>query len=261
VVVKLAILMPAYNSARFIAPALGSLLRQRDAARLDIIVVDDGSTDGTREVVRSLAEQAPEIRLIEAPHRGISASRNAALDAIAPDADLVSMLDSDDLSPPGRFKRDLVAFAQDPELDLHYGYTRYFIRIGEGELDPDPRGPSTDLRGVHLGASIIRPSLIARIGRFNEALNQAEDTDFLFRMFDLKPLPRIALTSEICVYYRQHDGNTTGDVSAMLGGLTRAIAARLSRARRGEASALPQGFFADLERFKNMQWLSGRKQV
>jgi glycosyltransferase involved in cell wall biosynthesis len=76
---KISIHMPAYNVETTIGSALKSLLRQRDAGDLDIVVVDDGSTDRTCDVVGALAARAPEIRLIGIDHGGISKARNAAL--------------------------------------------------------------------------------------------------------------------------------------------------------------------------------------
>ncbi len=56
---KLSVIMPVYNRERYVVPALRSLVRQRDAADLDIIVIDDGSTDGSAEAVRSMMAENP----------------------------------------------------------------------------------------------------------------------------------------------------------------------------------------------------------
>jgi len=90
---RLSIHMPAYNAEATIGSALKSLLRQRGAGRLEIIVVDDGSGDRTRDVVRAMGASAPEIRLISVAHGGIPKARNAALRAMAPDTDLVGFLE------------------------------------------------------------------------------------------------------------------------------------------------------------------------
>ena len=64
---KLSVIMPVYNRERYVVSALRSLVRQRDAADLDIIVIDDGSTDGSAEVVRSAMDENPCIRLFSSP--------------------------------------------------------------------------------------------------------------------------------------------------------------------------------------------------
>ena len=57
------VIMPAFNAARFIAVAIASLLQERDALALDIVVVDDGSTDDTRTIVEDIAARHPQVRL------------------------------------------------------------------------------------------------------------------------------------------------------------------------------------------------------
>jgi len=249
----LAVMMPAYNAAAFVEDALDSLLRQRDAAELDIIVVNDGSTDATGEIVAAKAGHASEIRLISGPHRGITRARNAAIDALRPGTEFVAMLDADDLSPPGRFARDLRAFAGDSSLDFLYGFTRMFRGVGADRLAPNPAGPWVDMRGVHLGASLMRISLLHRVGRFDEALPQGEDTDFLFRMFDLKP--KIRLIDDLCVYYRRHRDNITNGEALMRSNLSRVVLTRLRRQRQGEGGlALPEGFFVGVDQLADTSW-------
>lgn len=242
---KIAILMAAYNASHHIGDALASLLRQRDAASLDIIVVNDGSTDATGRIVSELARQAPELRLIETPNRGIAGARNTALAAVAPDTDFLTWLDSDDLSPLGRLRQDLAEFAAEPTLDFVYGRTRLFRNIRDDPLDP--AGPFIDLRGVQLGASLARAPLIRRIGPFNEELKLAEDTDFLLRLLELEP--RIKLLDDIRLYYRRHGGNVTNDHQALKQGLARVLGFRLKRARTtGRLVPIPENFFSDLQR-------------
>lgn len=236
---KLAVMMSAYNAAPFIADALASLLRQRDAAQLDIIVVNDGSTDATGEIVRRLAGEAAEVRLIETPNQGIPKARNEALDAIAPDTDLVTWLDADDLSPAGRFARDLPMFA-DPGLDFVYGWTRTFRDTATDPLEPDLTQPYVDVRGIQFGAALLRKSVLDRIGRFDETLARGEDADFLFRLFQLRPA--IKVIDDICVYYRRHGSNVTNDHGEANRFFARAILMHSKRNREGGA-LVPQGFF------------------
>ena len=81
---KIAVMMAAYNAERYIEDAFASLLRQRSAANLDIVVVNDGSTDGTPLIVKRIAAEAPQVRLIETPNQGVTRTRNVLLAAIAP---------------------------------------------------------------------------------------------------------------------------------------------------------------------------------
>ena len=90
---KLSVIVPTYNRERYVSSALRSLLRQRHEVDLDIVVVDDGSTDGTREIVQSLMRDAPEIRLFTQPNQGVSAARNLGLRQMFPTTDFISFLD------------------------------------------------------------------------------------------------------------------------------------------------------------------------
>jgi glycosyltransferase involved in cell wall biosynthesis len=206
---KISIHMPAYNAEATIGSALKSLLRQRDAGGLDIIVVDDGSTDRTRDVVGALAARASEIRLIGIDHGGISKARNAALRATAPDTDLVGFLDADDLSPEGRYAHDVALFESDPALDLVYSRLRFFDREDPEALAPSAASRILDERTVHLSAGLFRRRVLDRTGLFDESLAQAEDTDYLLRIFEGQP--KYFLSDEIGGFYRKHRGAITGN--------------------------------------------------
>lgn len=211
---KLSVIMPAHNRERYVGQALRSLLRQRSDARLDIIVVDDGSTDGTTKVVESLMREAPEIRLLQQPRRsGVSAARNAGLRHLRPDTEVVSFLDSDDVSPAARFSADLVHFHADPSLDLTYGQICEIDRVDDEKLEPAKDCRIRISRGIQLAAGIFRRELIDAVGRFDEDFVQAEDTDYLFRLFERNP--RYAFTDTIAVYYRRHAESLTAHRSEM----------------------------------------------
>jgi len=229
---KVAVLMPAWNASRFIAEAIQSLLVQREAASFDIIVVDDGSTDSTVEIVTNIARAAPEVRLIALPHRGLPSARNAALAAISPDTDIVTFLDADDLSPPGRFARDLAALTSD--VDVYWGMTQ---RFEGGEYSPELE------RGAQLGALLIRAAAIGQYNGFSEDFPIGEDVDFLLRMLETQP--RLRLSDQIAVLYRLHDANSTRNRALVRQVLTRAYLAAARRRLRG-APEVPAGLFRPL---------------
>ena len=102
---KLAVIVPLYNRQRMIVPAIRSLLRQSDAADLDIIVVDDGSTDESATVVRDIAQKERCVRLISQKNMGVTGARNTGLKNLSDDTKLVTFLDSDDISPAGRIAK------------------------------------------------------------------------------------------------------------------------------------------------------------
>jgi glycosyltransferase involved in cell wall biosynthesis len=92
------LIMAAYNAADVIHAAIGSALRQT-LTDFELIVVDDGSTDGTGEIVAALAAQDPRIRLLTQANAGANATRNRAISEAR--GRYVTFLDSDDLKLPG----------------------------------------------------------------------------------------------------------------------------------------------------------------
>lgn len=234
-------MMAAYNAAPFIEDAIASLLRQRDAAAFDIIVVNDGSTDGTGDIVSRLADQTSEIRLIETPNQGVTRTRNVLIDAIAGDTDFVTLLDSDDLSPAGRFARDLSRFAADPSLELSFGDSLLFRKVGPDRLTPDFSSLTIRVRGVQMGAGLYRTDLIRRTGRYDESLRQGEDLDYMLRLFEQQP--RYVVTDDVNYFYRRHASNMTSDVSETQRGVARAIMLAARRKKALGLPPLPRGVF------------------
>jgi glycosyltransferase involved in cell wall biosynthesis len=239
---KLSVIVPTYNRERYVRSALRSLLRQRHEVDLDIVVVDDGSTDGTTEIVQSLMRDAPEIRLFTQPNQGVSAARNLGLRQMLPATDFISFLDSDDISPEGRFKWDLKAFVDDPTLELSYSWMQMVDLLDEENLipaadllDEENLIPAADCReityrGVQVGAGIYRRELVTAVGEFDEGLRQAEDLDFLFRVFERHP--RHHFPDTIGLYYRKHLDSLTARRSEGHRAILRACHKALMRRKR-----------------------------
>ncbi|PLW76637.1 glycosyl transferase family 2 [Cohaesibacter celericrescens] len=246
-------MMPAYNAASYIEVALQSLLRQRNAAEMEIIVINDGSTDSTSDILHRMSNQFDEIKLVETENGGVTRARNIALAHIAPDADLVSFLDSDDLSPMGRFERDIETFRNNPDLDLVYSTLRLFETMDRALLEPTENSDTLDVRGIHLGAGLYKTSFIQSLGGFDEDFVQAEDTDFLLRA--LESQPKFMVTSEIGYYYRKHGGGLTREKSTVVREFSRALL-KSSKRRKvlGPDFQMPQDVF-DIKAFtRNPRW-------
>jgi glycosyltransferase involved in cell wall biosynthesis len=202
--------MPAFNASRFIEQAIRSLLRERDDVALDIIVIDDGSTDDTRAIVEAMARTFPEIRLLRNPRKGIGAARNTGLDHVPGNAELVTFLDADDLSYPGRIGKQRSLMEADPTIDAMYGLLEMFTVLDEARLAPAAGHKTKVVRGPYLQSSMYRPSVFARVGRFDESFRQGCDTDYVLRVIEngLK----LVLDDGLAAYYRRHDANVTLNV-------------------------------------------------
>lgn len=232
--------MVAFNAEPVIGAALRSILLQAQSGlSVSVLVVNDGSTDGTGDIVRSFGSSA--VRLVETENNGVTTARNVALEHMPKDVDLVTWLDADDLFPAGRLARDVEAFAADPALDFTYGYAMLFREESAGGLEPAGGAHTQVVRGIQLGAGLYRTSFVRSIGSFDAGLEMLEDADWLLRMFETTQ--RYRLLDEVCVYYRRHDGNMTRNRSVVRRPFAQVMLKSINRRRTRGSFEIPPGIF------------------
>jgi glycosyltransferase involved in cell wall biosynthesis len=127
----LSLVMPVYNVAPYLERCLESLVAQ-DLSGMEIVIVDDGSTDDCPAILARHAADHPEIRVIRQENGGLSAARNTGLDHIS--GEYVAFIDSDDWIEPGYFRR-LLDLARANDLDLAHGNGTYHFE-GRGQDCP-----------------------------------------------------------------------------------------------------------------------------
>src|ERR1700759_16151 len=118
-----------YNGAPYLGEAIESALAQ-DYDPLELIVVDDGSTDGSADVARTF----PQIRVVRQENAGNGAARNRAVEEAS--GQLYAFLDADDRFTPGKLRRQKAALDADPGLDMVFGHVREFL---SPDLDEEVR--------------------------------------------------------------------------------------------------------------------------
>lgn len=203
----ISVLMPVHNTARFVGAAIESILRQTHAD-LELIVCDDGSTDGSGEIARRMAEGDGRVRTLTLPRRGISAARNAGLAAAS--GRYVACLDSDDLAEPDRLA------VQKEFLDAHAECVALGAQALWIDSDGDPLGV-TDQPLEHeaimrdlwrgLGSAILQPSLMLRreavekVGTYREDLEVSEDLDLYLRLAEIGKLANLP---DRLIRFRRH---------------------------------------------------------
>jgi glycosyltransferase involved in cell wall biosynthesis len=181
---RVAVIIPLYNLDAFVAEAIESALAQTlPPSAVEIIVVDDGSTDGGSEIAR----RYDPIRYVRQDNRGLSAARNVGLAMTR--APFVQLLDADDRLAPDKLERQLAAFDGHPEVGIVYAGWRYIDESGA----PLPQhgwsrhaGDVVDelLLGNLLPpvAPLVRREAIERAGGFDETLTSLEDWDLWLRI-------------------------------------------------------------------------------
>jgi glycosyltransferase involved in cell wall biosynthesis len=198
----ISVIIPVFNGERFIAEAIQSVLAQ-NYEPLEIIVVDDGSTDGTAEVVKILGEK---IRYIFQENGGIAAARNTGLRAAS--GDYIAFLDADDLFCNDKLNLQLKQFDLYVSLGIALGYISRCNFTGQN-TDHELADHSDKSFLLSLGSMLISKSVFHQIGNFDLEMKQAEDLDFFFRVKEAG-IP-IAVHPEIIQICRQHDKNITSN--------------------------------------------------
>lgn len=240
---EVSVIMPAYNASAFIAEAIASLQNQ-EGVILDIIVVDDGSTDGCDRIVGAIAEKDQRVRLIRQDHRGVSAARNTGLRAA--DREYVTFLDADDICAPGRIARQIGKLAPRPDLVAVVGERIYFTEMIAG-LRPQAGSLWERKLDICLASAVFRRETFRRFGGFDEKLRYGEDIDFYFRLFEADS--RFIIEVETAIYYRRHSSNMTNDEAAMHKACLRAYHNSMVRRREsGRARRLDVFFFRKFDR-------------
>lgn len=189
---RITALIPAFNQERRIAAAVWSALQQSYPI-LEILVVDDGSTDHTQEVVRQIPDKR--IRVLHQSNRGVSAARNLGIAAAR--GDWIAFLDADDQWLPRKVERQMDSLTSAPALGWCAGnsllvtqtrglsYVRPFSSPG---CDGRPRLVSAvellkkDLYPWQMPTVMVRKTALEELGGFDESLRTAEDLDLYLRL-------------------------------------------------------------------------------
>ena len=202
------VVMAVFNGARFLPETLASLQAQtmRD---FEIVIVDDGSTDGSPELLRAFAQAEPRCRILTQTNQGQVSARNlGARSAMAP---LIAWLDADDIAEPERLQ------LQRAHLDAHPNLAAVGSSIRTIDEDskvtatvPYPAGPDKVAQAMRSGSALAHSAVMMRrdifleIGGYREALLHAEDYDLWLRLLDGHDADNLPLP---LVRYRMHGGS------------------------------------------------------
>jgi glycosyltransferase involved in cell wall biosynthesis len=197
---RISAIMAAYNSERYLAQALDSVLAQ-SLPPDEIIVVNDGSTDSTFDVLRAFSHR---VHIIRQSNCGPARAYNAAIAASAGDA--LAFLDSDDLWEPDKMLLQHAALTADESLEAVFGAVRQFI---SPELDAKTARnfsvPDDPQPGILKSALLIRRGAFERIGNFDEDHAASDFVEWYARANVLGL--RWRMLPEVVALRRHHVGN------------------------------------------------------
>ena len=214
---KVSVIIPCYNQARFLGEAIRSVLCQ-GYADLEIIVVDDGSTDATWEVASNFAKEDPRVRLVGQENRGLAAARNRGLSEAG--GEYVVFLDSDDRLVSGALAVGIRELGAHPGCAFVAGICRKITADGsvvsgweQFRVRDDPYLELLRSCPVYVPAVMYRRRVFDAVGGFDTSYRAAEDYDLYYRILERFPVYcHDTLVAEI----RRHDANMTRDRTLML---------------------------------------------
>jgi Glycosyl transferase family 2 len=224
----ISVIIPIFNGVHFLPGAVRSILAQ-DYPALDIIVVDDGSTEDVAEAARSLPVEVRLFRL--ETNAGPAAARNRGIREAT--GEMVAFLDVDDEWPAGNLRHMLEVLSAAPNLDAVIGHGQ-LMRDGTDGGGQAYMGSPLESFPWYIAAALFRREAFAKIGLFDESLRFGEDTDWFKRAEEaalaVERLPSISLL------IRRHAGNMTRGKSMVELNTLRVFKKALDR-QRGEKSA------------------------
>ena len=219
------VIMAAYEAEEHVGDALRSVVDQ-DWRPLEVVVVDDGSTDRTAEIASSF----PHVRCLRQENHGVSAARNTAFAASR--GSLVAVLDSDDLMAPGRLTLQAEYLLAHARVGAVLGRQEWLNAPGWLPRDAvygDPNGIPVG------GAAMFRREVLEELGGYDASLERGEDTDLLIRMrergIEHEILPDVVLVR------RFRGGSLTGG-RAVHDSLLRSLRAKLEREHAARAEGV-----------------------
>jgi glycosyltransferase involved in cell wall biosynthesis len=221
--VRVSVVLPVRNGATHFAETLASVLAQTVPAH-EILVVDGGSTDATREIAAAF----PGVRLLDQRGPNLSSAYNTALAELT--GDLVAFQSHDDLWSPAKTERQIEHLRARPGLDFSLVSTEVFVGAG----DSAPPGARLEALGGPrrvrvLEAMLLRRSIVDRNGPFREELAPLADTEWIARLATLGA--RSEYLDDCLLRKRLHSGSTQH--AAGPGRLLRNLKAAIDGRRRG----------------------------
>lgn len=231
------VIMPVYNGEAYLAEAIESIHLQ-NYRPLEIILVDDGSTDNTAKLVSGLQGN---IRYFYQPNSGPPAARNRGLRMAH--GDVIAFLDCDDLWCENKLRTQLAYFVKDPSLEIVLGYTQFVRDTSAGKGIRELQKLSGPWPAMSLGSSIMRRNVFGRVGFLDEDQLFGDDCDWFLRAKELGI--KMVIHQDVTQFYRRHGANITNQIQVDRKYFILTLKKSLDRRRlekEGPAKALPEWF-------------------
>ena len=256
---RVTVVIPAYNAARFLRPAIDSVLAQT-FGDVEIVVVDDGSTDDTLRIAQSYG---PPVRSITQSNEGPSVARNTGLRHAA--GEFVAFLDSDDVWAPRFLERVVAALDASPDAGYAYAWAQFIDEAGTLLPGYIRSRPGPDIVRQILGSgclallsmTVFRAASLRAVAGFNAELRQAEDWDLFLRLASAGI--GVVHVPEVLVQKRLHSDSLSADMEHSLRWSERALASVASALARSYQGLVEESVAQSyLDASANL-WRQGRR--
>ncbi len=206
----ISVCMPVYNGSAFVRETIESVLAQ-SYKNFEFLVMDDGSTDASAELVRSYADQDSRVTLFQGPNRGVSRSRNLLL--AEAQGEFIAVIDSDDVALPNRLKDQLDFMQQNPDINWLGGAFELIDERGRYLTTMSLAADNASIQNLLLkgspsllhSAALIRKDVMEQLGGYRESFStagsDASDLDLWLRMTEIGAVANLPQT---IVKYRIH---------------------------------------------------------
>ncbi len=220
------VIIPVYNYDRYLGEAIESVLGQTHP-HLEVIVVDDGSTDRSSEVAKSFADRG--VRYCHQLHAGIGPARNTGVELAQ--GEYLAFLDADDRWPPEKIERQLNAFDSDPALEMVFGQALQLQNGPAWEAAVNNYKPSVNgmVPGMVPGTMLIKRNAFFRVGLFKGDLKVGEFIDWYARAVELNV--RSLVMPALLLWRRIHGSNQGVRERQSVSDYARVLKAKLDRKR------------------------------
>lgn len=204
---RVSVIMPMYNALPYAKDAIGSILSQ-SFTDFELLIVDNGSSDGSAEYARSLPD--PRIRVLSETQRG--AGRALTKGIFASRGELLAVMDSDDVSHPDRLRTEVEFLDAHPEIVLVGARFAFLVGSAIVPVPPQPRAHEDIRQALLEGRPVIcNPSTmfraeVARSVGGHRLPGPGHDVDFFLHMADAG---RVANLPDLLLYYRLHGASTS----------------------------------------------------
>jgi glycosyltransferase involved in cell wall biosynthesis len=228
------VIMAVYESEEFLDAAVRSILEQT-FTDFEFIIIDDGSTDGSRAKLEQFAKQDDRVRLISRPNKGLTASLNEALALSS--GELIARMDADDIALPDRLRVQVEYMRSHPEVSLLGGAYELIDDAGRmlTTIVPPPDDATLQEHALSGRTPICHPlamfrrDAVAKVGGYDEEFTVAQDLDLWLKLGEVG---KLAAVPEVLLKYRQHQDSVSEKKQELQVGNMK-LACERAYARRG----------------------------